>query len=108
MNIHSVVQSFGNRFGDIQTWLLLGFNIVLVPAMFYWMSRSRQWRGGTFFNVSVEPGFADSDAGRAILFRFRRRIWLWQLSWRLSIFCARYGGISRRTSLGFWSFCTPR
>jgi hypothetical protein len=77
MNIHSMVQFIGNRFAEIQTWLLLGFNIVLVPAMLHWISGSRQRRGGTFFNVRVEPGFADSDAGQAILRRFRWRIWSW-------------------------------
>jgi hypothetical protein len=77
MNVHSMVRFVGNRFRDIQTWLLLGFNIVLVPAMFHWISGSRQWRGGTFFNVRVEPGFVDSDGGQAILQRFRRRIWSW-------------------------------
>jgi hypothetical protein len=77
MNVHSMVHSIGNRSGDIQAWLLLGFNIVLVPAMLHWMSGSRQWRGGTFFNVRVVPGFVDSEAGQSILQRFRRRIWSW-------------------------------
>jgi hypothetical protein len=77
VNIHPTILFIVSGFGEIGLRLGFACNIALVSAMSHWMSGPRQWRGGTFFNVRVEPGFAASEAGRAILHRFRRRIWLW-------------------------------
>jgi len=75
-------------------WLAAGLELFLVPAFAHWLQGPRLWRAGTFFSVRVPPGFIDSDMGRAILKRYRQRIWLWTAfvsgiffvgSWKASI-----------------------
>lgn len=60
----------------------IGIIAVLAPtALFLWVYGKT--RRGTFFSVRVEPGFAESDDGRAIMKNFRRRVWLWTLPYSL-------------------------
>jgi len=102
MSIHSLIHFMGNWFEETAIWLGFGFVIFLVPAKSHWMSGSRQSRGGTFFNVRVEPGFANSDAGRAILLRFRWRIWLWAVLMEAIYFVGSFRWDLVTASL--WSF----
>ncbi len=53
--------------------------ILAQAAVLQWVSGRWQTRQGTFFSIRVEPEFATSDTGHAILQSFRRRVWLWAL-----------------------------
>jgi uncharacterized membrane protein len=44
-------------------------------AVWHGITGRSQTRGSTFFGVRVEAGFAESEAGRAILRTFHRRLW---------------------------------
>ncbi|MEO6078870.1 MAG: hypothetical protein ABIQ86_03720 [Steroidobacteraceae bacterium] len=50
--------------------------ILLPAAVWHWSAGRSQRRGSTFFGARVEPGFAESDAGRAISRTFHLRLWL--------------------------------
>lgn len=47
--------------------------IVVQAALFLWINAKT--RHGTFFGVRVPPDFPNSDSGRAILRKFRQRVW---------------------------------
>lgn len=63
----------------------VAFRAVSIPivlaqsAAWHWFS-GRPSRRNLFFSVHVQPGFVDSDAGRAILRSFRLRVWLWAVA----------------------------
>ncbi len=79
MKVVSLIHFMGSSFTFPELRLLFGLQVFAWPAMAHWLSGARQARKGTFFHVRVEPDFAASPAGRAILHTYRRRIWLWTL-----------------------------
>lgn len=59
------------------TELIIASDVLLVVVqalVFLWINAKT--RQGTFFGVRAEPDFPNSDNGRAILRKFRRRVWL--------------------------------
>jgi uncharacterized membrane protein len=48
---------------------------LLHAATWHWGTGRSQTRGSTFFGARVEAGFAESDAGRAIMRTFHGRLW---------------------------------
>ncbi len=51
------------------------FVFTLIGAIAWQLLASRKSRSGSFFGVRVEPGFAESNTGRAIFQHFRFRLW---------------------------------
>lgn len=51
------------------------FLFTLSGGIAWHLLASRKSRGGSFFGVRVEPGFSQSDTGRAIFQHFRFRLW---------------------------------
>lgn len=55
---------------------LIAFAFALIAPLAWGLMASRgKSRDNSFFGVRVQPGFAESEAGRAVIRRFRARLW---------------------------------
>ena len=55
---------------------LIAFQFALVaPLAWHLMASRRRSRDNSFFGVRVQPGFAESETGRAVFRQFRARLW---------------------------------
>jgi hypothetical protein len=60
---------------------VLSVIVSLLPAaVWHWTTARGQSRGQTLFGARTQPGFAESDTGRAILKEFRWRLWRWSVA----------------------------
>lgn len=69
----------------METWKIvdrgLSFLVAFLPAaVWHWQTARGLSRGQTLFAARVEPGFAETGAGQAILKQFRWHLWSWSLA----------------------------
>jgi hypothetical protein len=69
----------------IEAWTIVRHGLSVLNALFsvaiwHWQNARERSRGQTFFAVRVEPGFAETGVGQAIVKEFRRRLWWWSLA----------------------------
>jgi hypothetical protein len=76
------------RYLEIALRLINAAALFSQPLMLHFFRGRWQARGGTFFSVRVDPSFPLSDAGRAIMRTFRKRVWTWTtLAAMAIVFC---------------------